>query len=462
MYLITLIIHYVIGFGILNRLNVSRNKVEVFGLAFPIGLGIGTLAILIMDILGLSLTLFSTTIVFAGLGMVLIFPDILKISQTKHLHFSHLFIGLKKIYLAEWILLGFIFFLYGISFWRCFYLPITPYDTIVGIDLVAKYAVEEGRIDSQMFTGLEGHMTTQPYYAPFTTLSQIIYRLSGHDFGKIWLTFMFLSLWVVFYINLRKEIHPILAGFLTIVLISIPEMYAYTFMVQTDFSNAVFICLSVIYLSQFIQKQKMSYFWLASLLFGFGVWSRSESIAFATSTAVLLFLFLYFRSDKKFNAYKLALYSLLISFFFFTIWNLYYLPVVLNYSPESYFKIGFWDPDRLIAHWNGMLGILTNTVYWGYNLHFFIIVVIINLIFFRDKKNIFILLWIVVLFLSFLILFYHLQLSTNSNINNTFRRGTFKFWPIMIYYIGISCLIKKLSDKIGNWELGIKQSVINR
>gem|GEM_PF-5013512 len=50
----------------------------------------------------------------------------------------------------------------------------------------------------------------------------------------------------------------------------------------------------------------------------------------------------------------------------FGLWNLYYLPVVLDYSPESYFKLGFWDSKRLITLMTGMLGAWLDLNHWSY------------------------------------------------------------------------------------------------
>ncbi|MEZ4766706.1 MAG: hypothetical protein R3C26_26990 [Calditrichia bacterium] len=41
-----------------------------------------------------------------------------------------------------------------------------------------------------MFTDLAGQLTTQPYYAPFTMLCQLLYRSAGRVFGQVWLSFL--------------------------------------------------------------------------------------------------------------------------------------------------------------------------------------------------------------------------------------------------------------------------------
>ena len=216
MYIFTLILNYIIGFFLLKLINFNKNKLEILGLSFPIGLGSCTLIIFLMDVFGIKITFFSITIAFVSIAIILI---VLLYKKTGFKKFTFKFSSIKKIDPAEWIFIIVIFAFFFISLWRCYYLPITTYDSIHGIDLVAKYAVEEGQIDSKIFSDLNDYLSTQPHYAPFTALSQIIFRLSGHSFGKIWLSFIFLSLIIIIYVNLRQIVHPILTGFLTLLLI---------------------------------------------------------------------------------------------------------------------------------------------------------------------------------------------------------------------------------------------------
>lgn len=447
MIIVMLLLHYVIGIFYLYLIGFRKKNLELLGLSFPIGIGIGTVTIFIMEMFGIRLTHLSVSLAFVIVALVLLVP-VFKYLKTIRLNIQ--LSSLKNISLPEWIFILVIFLLFFISFWRCYYLPITPYDSIQGIDLLAKYAVEDGHINSRIFSDLKYQMSTQSYYAPFTALSQIIYRFSGHPFGKIWLSFMFLSIILIVYINLRQKIHPILAGFLTILLISVPEMYAYTFLVQTDYSNAIYVSISVLYAYYFIKEKKTSYFWISSLLFGFGVWSRSETIVFSVLMTILIFIFTY--TDNSLNSYKYSFIFLGISFFFFAVWNLYYLPIVLDYSPESYFKFGFWDWERLKTLIHGMVNILMITSYWGYIFHFFSFVFIVNLFIFHDKDNIFFVLWISLVFTGFILILYHLQFNIEGNINKTFRRGVFKFIPVIIFYIGTSRFFSKISNLITNFE----------
>lgn len=450
MYFLTLLLHYTIGYGILKRLGFGERCWEIIGLAFPLGLGSATLLLFLLEIFSIPLTFASTTLLSSVFLMLLFLPEILRIHQKKTWKIKPPFASMKHISLTEWLMLGIIAALFFISAWRCFYFPVKTYDSIVGIDLVAKYAVEDEQFKSRIFSELGTELSTQPYYAPFAAMSQILYLLPGLRFGKIWLSVMFLSLLIIFYGTLRKDIHPVLAGALTLALISIPEMYAYTYLLQTDFANAVFVCISLIYLYHFIRKGDVKYFWVSALLFGLATWTRSETISFAGLTSLLLLVFLLRQKRARYYLFPIIFFG--INFMLFGMWNLYFLPIELGYSPESYFKVGFWDFERLDRLWGGMIEILTSSRHWGYIPYIFLAVCAANLILFRDQNNLFILLWIVFLFLGFVVLLYHLQLHLDANIKFTFRRGTFKLWPMMIFYIGTSELLHRFSNRITEWE----------
>ena len=445
MWIIYALIHALLGFGVLQRLKNALTFWEQLALAYPLGLGTATLLTFLLDVFGIPLSFaFGGTV----LATVLLFlPMFWARSGEKKTLFNYNEPDLK---LSEIVVLLAITGMWLITFWRAYYLPVTPYDALVGIDLVAKFALLDGRIDSQMFTDLAGQLTTQPYYAPFTMLCQLIYRSAGHVFGQVWLGFFTLGFIATLYLNFRREVHPLLAGILTIVLLSIPEIYGYTFQVQTDFPNAVFVSLSIIYLYRYTKEADNGLFWLSAILMGFGCWSRSETIAFAALTAALFFLFAY-KKDMR-DAIQKSILFMGVSLIFFAIWNLYYLPVVLDYSPESYFKFFFWDGERLSKLFNGMVKIAFKINFWGYVPYMFIGVAVVNLAVYRDRKNLFLLLWVFGMFLGFLILLYHLQLNLFANINYTFRRGSFKMWPVAIFYLSTTVLFHKLSEKLKNWE----------
>lgn len=444
MFLLFIILHMTIGGLILLALGFRRINATFIGLAFPIGLGFGSVLVFILDVLHIHLNLLTVT------GSHIILIGLLYFFLMRQQAFAGLHRPVIRLTLVEIPFLFVFAVLAFISVWRCYYVPITPYDAIQGIDLLAKYAIIDGRLHSHMLDDLRPYLSTQPYYAPFCALSQIIYRLGGLPFGKLWLSGMFLSFTLVFYAQLRRHIHPLLSGILTLALLAIPEMYAYTFMLQTDYSNAIFVSLAIIFLYNYITNHQRPDFRLAALLFGLGAWSRSETIAFSLMTAFLLFIW-EFRTNSR-QATRNAAFFFLLSFLLFAAWNLFYLPVMLDYSPESYFRFGFWDGHRMLILIKGMWEILTTTGYWGYILPAFAVGLVVNLFLLRDVRNLFVLCWIAGLLVGFFLLLYHLQLNIEANISYTFRRGLFKLFPVVLFYLGTSRMLESVAERIHRFE----------
>jgi hypothetical protein len=438
-------LHWFLGYALLHRWFPTLSIKEHVLLAYPLGLGAATFIVFLLDIMGVSI-LWSTTAAIIITTLLWLVPSANKVPL---LSLRKPTLKNFRIQFADILLLP-VAALCFISFWRAYYLPVTPYDAIVGIDLVAKYALMEGKIASSVFRDLAGQMSTQPYYAPFSMLCQFLYRSAGHPFGQVWLGALTISFIGLFYLTFRRILHPVLAGILTFMLIATPEMFAYTFMVQTDFPNAVFVSIGVVYLYRYIKEDNDSCFWLGAWMWGLGCWSRSETIAFAMMTAVLLVAFLKPKLDKQRIAMLMAFVG--INVLFFSAWNLYYLPYVLNYQPDSVFKFFFWDTQRIVELVVGMLKVWFSAIYWGYLPHIFLIAIVFDFVRYRSSRNLFLFVWLVAFFAVFLLLLYHLQLNLYANIHYTFRRGLFKFWPVMIYYLATSATLQHLSDKLKKWE----------
>jgi hypothetical protein len=69
-------------------------------------------------------------------------------------------------------------------------LPPTPRDLTSGAEAIAEFAVREGRMINSVFSVDVGNNAVKP---PFITSLQIIYKLAGFPFGKVWLSTIFVS-----------------------------------------------------------------------------------------------------------------------------------------------------------------------------------------------------------------------------------------------------------------------------
>src|SRR5690606_15956241 len=114
--------------------------------------------------------------------------------------------------------------------------------------------------------------------SPFMTGIQIIYKMFVQPFGQVWLTPVVLSFVVVMYTWCKENLHGVLAGFLTVLLVATPESFAYTFMALFDYSNMVLMTFGTYFLWKYLREQELRFLWVSSLYLGMATYLRTESL----------------------------------------------------------------------------------------------------------------------------------------------------------------------------------------
>ena len=437
---------FLIGFGFLRKFKFLPGTLQTLSLSMLFGLALSTVILFVMEILFIPISLLFYIILNFAVIIALHFRLKESLADLKALWTVRTI--RPKIY--HLVILGAVLYLAFISIWRCYYTPITPRDTVIGMDLVAKYAVEEQRIASSVFSQdfLRGKLSNQPFYAPFTAFMQIIYRMSGLAFGKIWLSIVFVCLLLFLYARLRETLHPLLAGLFLLLLMAIPEFYAYTFMVLTDFSNAVFFGISAIFFYDYMKTQSTKMLILSAISMGFACWCRSETLVFAVLSSLLLFV-LESKKDLKKALIRSAVF-IAIPLVFFLMWNVFYIGVYLESAPHNQLNpellsaAGFF---QVIKQINRIL--VFNTDLYGYAIVFFIGCTVLNLILFRDFNGFEMLAWILLLYIGFAIIAHAFPAAS---IHNTIKRSFFKCFPILFFYLGQIKLFTSLSGRLERWE----------
>jgi hypothetical protein len=335
-----------------------------------------------------------------------------------------------------------------VSVWRCYYLPVVTRDAIVGMDLVAKYAVKEGTLHSSVFSNehLRPYLSNQPYYAPAAAILQAIYRLAGLAFGKIWLSLLFISFVLFLWSKLRETLHPALVGFFMIALMSAHEVYYQTYDVFTDFINAIFFALSVFYLHEHFKNRTRFKLVLSSLLMGMACWCRSETILFAIAGAILVFPVAY-RFDLR-KAGREVILFLSIPVVAFGLWHLLYVPIVLegrpegqiiwSFAPAGQFLSALWETVRLSFH-----------ARFGFIVPLFGGSLLLDGLLYRRRDLLDLLGWILVLYVGFALIVCYVPAAY---MESTVKRGLLKALFVMVYALSQMHLYSTLSTKIEAWE----------
>ncbi|WP_162915904.1 hypothetical protein [Paraflavitalea soli] len=344
----------------------------------------------------------------------------------------------------------------AVSVWRCFYYPPTPRDLTSGAEVIAEYAVKEKTMINSVFTvNLES--TNNQFKPPFIASLQIIYKYAGFAFGQVWLSTIFICFLVFLYHVLCLRIHRVLVGLLMVILLAIPEMYAYTFMALFDYSNAVFFFLGTFFLFEYFKHRTRNYVAMAGMLMGFATYIRSETVILIGFMTLSLAWY-YLKNKKSFTRFLIdGTWFLLPAVLFYllsiTLYCNYYLPAKYDIGElvnRNLFDLApLWE--RITTMNKELIFSAQGITLYGYSFFIFLLVLLGDLIYsFRlnpESRN-----WLFAVFVIYLgmpMLGYLLPLL---DISNSTKRGLFKIFPLLILYMGTSTLLIRLSEKIKRWE----------
>jgi hypothetical protein len=339
--------------------------------------------------------------------------------------------------------------------WAAWYWPVTPFDAMAGIDLVARETVEEGTIVNRVFTepSLAGRLSNQPFYAPFAMLMQVMYRLIGFTYGQVWLGVMAIAFSWFLWAAYRRVCQPFIANILWLMTILTPELLGYTYLLQTDYANAVFIASGVIMMALTLERDDVSALGASAILLAAGCWSRTETILLVglglLAVAPLLFKRYGTRSTLSFLGIAGG-----ASFLMFAVWNLFFLQVYLPVRPDTLQELTGFDAARFIS----VVGDTFNNVIldkglWAASFLIFAVIIVADLVVKRSMSSKTTLLWIVMIWFGLEVVG---TIFTAAVVEQTLRRGIFKLIPLMFFYVAASPLIGQWGRAIQQWQMGRK------
>ncbi len=342
-----------------------------------------------------------------------------------------------------------------VSVWRCYYYPPTPSDITTGAEAVAEYTVREHTMVNSVFSVTQNGNSLKP---PFITSLQIIYKYAGFPFGQVWLSSIVICLVIFLYHALNRTLHRLVAGLLIVMMMAVPEMYAYTFMILYDYSNAVFFFLAVCFVIVYFKWHRLNDLAFAGLLIGIATYLRPETLLLCFGMLLPIF----------FNAWKtkMEIKRILIAI------TLFVLPTVLIYVSSVYIYIHYYLPGgyTIAAQINPAIGNIKaafaqireatmslifneqGIIYYGYFIFIFLGVLAAELFYIRRwnrvAKN--------CLFAILMVYIFYPLLShalPGVSINYTVKRAYLKLFPLMVLYMANSTILMSLSNYISRWEL---------
>lgn len=353
-------------------------------------------------------------------------------------------------------------YLLYISVWATYYWPVTPFDSMAGIDLVAKTAVKEGTLNCSIYRDpiLAGHLSNQPFYAPFAMLEQVITRSVGFPFGQVWLAVLSISFYVFMFAFLRERIHPFIANILWIFFIMIPEFYGYSLLMQTDFANAVFYSMGGIFMILAVEQQDRALLWTSTAFLAGAAWSRSESFLLV-GIMMLIMLPWIIRTFPHKKAFTWVAVSGVIVLAVFAVWHMLWFRVFLPVRPDSGSELIAFDMSRFLEVTSMLFRkVVFDVGYWGMTFYAFFALIIVDLAFIlvvsllgkRVKgPSIFPIVWTSATFYMLLVVG---TVFSSAVVDQTLRRGLFKVLPFLYMFMASTAILQYASKKLRTWELG--------
>lgn len=446
-FVVVLVLQILAGTGVLASTSSRIPKSMVLPIALLLGMFTHTVLFFCIDLLhlGFSVTTLLTTAVF---GVVLTHLRMGYIQQWYRWLFSDVRFTLS---MYDVVTLSYALSTAYYVVWATWYWPVTPFDAMAGIDLVAREAVQEGTIANRVFhdASLRGYLSNQPFYAPFAMLLQVMYRLMGFMYGQIWLGIVAISASWMFWAAMRQVVHRFVANTLWVLLILTPELLGYTYLLQTDYLNAAYFASGVILLYLTFDKGLASGYWPAALLFAGACWSRTETIMLVGIGMV--FTTLLWKSEVlKGRKRNVLLGTLAASAIVFLAWNLVYLQWYLPVRPDTMKElVGFSISRFAEVSVQFVANVLADYALWALTFILFIAALIWNVVSARTPGSSLLLVWIGAVLVGLVLVG---TIFSAAVVEQTLRRGVFKLVPLAFLYVASSPTVVALGNRIKAWE----------
>lgn len=457
MIIIGIALTILLGFSLVNFLLKTNNSengtwAEILGLSFTLGIGLETVFMFILDLIGIKISAIALVVCSAVTIIILLYlkpyPFFTRLKQFQALFKDADFLPKNLPWLIVFLIICFL--LIG-SIAKSLYWPTTSYDSVAGYDLMGKVIAEEGKLKVSLFDlNVEGK---RAIYPPLIEGSFAFAYLFGNTSSKIITSLTYLALILLFYALLKKYVQPLNAILFTLFLMLTPEMFAHSSLSLTNIPGALYAAIGLINLFIWYDQGKTKYFIIAAILLAMNVWARSDGIVFNAAGLALVG----YKCIREKRYTKLVQF-VLISFLPFFAWSLY-LKYSIGITQDRFVDHLFWDGERiqLIIDW--IMNLIFNINLYGLTFYIFILGILLNIKRLLADRPEFLLL-IIVSFFLYTAVYYQLdpvkQDPIETLMKTSFKRALFYFVPLVLYYTSTSKVIKSLFEKIETFRLGIK------
>ncbi|MES2703433.1 MAG: hypothetical protein V4649_12390 [Bacteroidota bacterium] len=451
-----LLMQFICGRGIISLFRVALPAIDKLCLSLILGVPMVSFVPCILQLAGVPITASATALGITILACLLLIPQLLPFRRPALGR-----VKLPKIYEVPFLL---IFLLHiVVSVWRCYYYPPTARDMLAGPEVISEFTVREGTMVNSVFS-IDLQTTNNYFKSPFITSLQVIYKLLVCAFGQVWLSVIAIPFLVWLYVLLRRLIHPLVAGFLFLLFLIMPELFAYTYLMLYDYCNMVFFVSGFYFLVSYLRERKSNRFAFAIFLFGLATYIRTETLVLVGMGALPLFIYNF--SQKKLPLLRNLVQCLVLILpsvcFYIICVHLF----VRNFVPIPFDLQGQINPNMtdVSPFFVRMKDIAADLLFsefgrdlFGYFVFVFCGVLFLDVVYFRKFRfeGLAALCGIVVVYVGLSLIGYLLPLA---DLEHTTKRGLFKMMPLMLLYLGHSAATRQVCDRIRVWEAGEVES----
>ncbi len=453
---------FILGLGALLNISKEFSKLEYIGFSLPVGFGIWSYGMTFFDFIGIPINnqafiylflLFANGLFFGRLFLKdddfigNIKTTILKSIDDLKSSISYFIKNPIEINIAYIVFSGIILFIvFGIVV-KAMYWPVFNQDSIDGFDLLAKLIGEEGSINNSVFDKEHPLYSVRSLYPPLIVYSLSITYVFEVASSKIIAVIYFLSIIFSLYAFIKKDNSHFLSIIGVLLLLIIPEYLAFQSLISSNTVCAVYVFIAVLSYDRWFRLDDYKYFILCLLTISFALWTRSEVIAFA----FVLGLFELYKTWKNKQYKNITLYTI-STLAPFILWQLI-VKYILQADVSQVISSGFdWNSIKFSNMMKQMNFVLFHKTYFAYTIRIFLVLLILNIIFYKKNAHLYTITGIIFLtYIVFIFIYYQInddysKFSTGGFIGSGYKRGLFYFIPIICYFIVTNYLFKKVVD----------------
>ena len=446
-----------IGLAIMLAISTKFTLLEYLSIAFPLGMGLQTFLMSLLDWSNIGITLGGTTLIsliaLAGLSW-LVFRNLKKdpefLSRCSLNNFK-----LPKPNLV-WILFVFLIVWFEwMNFYKTAYFPSFDTDSIRGYNFVGMAIAAEGTLKGlSLFTSPNYHFQSDAglaSYTPFAQLSYAYVYLFGAMASKIVNALMYLSFLGIFYALLKRVTTHTAAAIFTFMMMITPEMLAFSALSGINVLHTVYAASGLLLAVLWFDKKDPKLLILSAILLSMNCFTRNEGIVFS-GMASLLVLYRFFKKDID---WKKSLLFFVTAFFGFVYWTLFLKANHIHSGSDLIITKLFWDGDKIATMFRELKTLYLNIQYYGIGVVVFGLMLLGNLwnIFRKGDQVALIVATLGVMILYTLIIYQinYVWDSIENVLRYSYKRFFFSFIPLLWFYIatnGITMWVTKKTDNL--------------